>query len=112
MAKVKIVYEKDGILNFLKANKPIRDMMMHTGMAVQANAQATAQSAQNGPGTTIDGNADAGCATVWEQRGKRPRVVVKSLAPAETATAAHFYTQKRDGVAHMRAALYKETNRG
>lgn len=110
--KVKIVYEKNGIENFLKANKPIRDLLIYTGQDVKANAEATAQDAQNGPEGRLTGYAEAGFEVVWEARGGKPRVVIKSLADIKTALAAHFHTQKRDGVGHLRAALYKVTNRG
>lgn len=110
--RVRIEYEKDGILNFLRANKPVRDMLVGTAQAVASNAQATAQDAQKGPEGRLTGYAEAGFAVQWEQRSGRPRVIVKSLADIKTALAAHFYTQKRDGVGHLRAALYKETTRG
>lgn len=110
---VRVKIHEDGIAAFLQANKSVRDLLVQTAQAVQSNAEMTAQSAQKGPGGTIDGYAEAGFDVVWESRGgKRPRVLIRSLADKETAMAAHFYTQKRDGVAHLRAALYRETNRG
>jgi hypothetical protein len=113
MAKrVRIEYAPNAITDFVKANRPIQDQLMNTGRAVAANAQATAQSAQNGPEGRLTGYAEAGFAVQFESRGKRPRVIIKSLADIKTALAAHFYTQKRDGVGHLRAALYKETTRG
>lgn len=109
----RVIVHEEGIAAFLQMNKPVRDMLIGVGQKVQANAQATADDAQNGAGGRIDGYAQAGFSVEWESRGgKRPRVNVRSNADTETATAVHFYTQKRDGVAHLRAALYKETVRG
>lgn len=86
---------------------------MQIGSQVAAEAQATAQDAQKGPGGTISGYAEAGFDVVWEPRGgKRPRVVIKSNASPETALRVLFYTQKKWGVAHLRRALYKYTTRG
>ena len=85
---------------------------MDIANSVQGEAQATASSAEEGPGGTITGYASAGFSVVYEARGKRPRVLIKSNADSATITAAHFHTQKRDGIAHLRAALYKFTKRG
>lgn len=113
MAKVKVVIHEDGIAKFLQVNKPVRDMMVSTAQQVAAEAQNTAQSAQNGPGGTIYGYAEAGFDVQWESRGgKRPRVNIISRADPYMALAAYFHTLKRDGVDHLRAALYKFTNRG
>lgn len=113
MAKVKVVIHEDGISQFLRENKPVRDLLMHTAAQVAAEAESTAQSAQEGPGGTIYGYAEAGFSTQWEQRGgKRPRVNIVSHADPYMALAAYFHTLKRDGVDHLRAALYKFTSRG
>ncbi len=113
MAKVKVVIHEDGIAQFLRENKPVRDLMMHTAAQVAGEAESTAQSAQNGPGGTIYGYAEAGFSVEWEQRGgKRPRVNVISNSDPYMALAAYFHTLKRDGVDHLRAALYKFTSRG
>ena len=110
---VKVKVDEAGISQFLQANKSVRDLLVGTAQAVAANATATADAAQKGPGGTLTGYAEAGFAVEWQARGgKRPRVNVRSLADAKTAMAVHFYTQKRDGVAHLRAALYSETYRG
>jgi hypothetical protein len=113
MAKVKVVVHEDGIAKFLQTNKVVRDKMVHAAQDVAGEAQATASNAENGPGGKIDGYADAGFSVVWESRsGKRPRVNIVSNADMKTFLAAHFHTQKRDGVAHLRAALYSVTRRG
>lgn len=110
---VKVKVDEVAISQFLQQNKPVRDMLVRSAQAVAANAQATAQNAQKGPDGKLTGYAEAGFAVEWESRGgKRPRVNIKSLADIKTAMAVHFYTQKRDGVAHLRAALYSETYRG
>lgn len=110
---VKVKVDEAGISQFLQANKPVRDMLIRTAQAVAADAGATAQEAQKGPEGDLTGYAEAGFAVEWEARGgKRPRVNIRSLADIKTAMAVHFYTQKRDGVAHLRAALYRNTYRG
>lgn len=104
----KVVVHEEGISAFLQMNKSVRDMLVHTAQAVAAEAQSTASSAEEGPGGRIDGYANAGFSVEWESRGgKRPRVNIKSNADKETFLAAHFHTQLRDGVSHLRAALYK-----
>ena len=109
---VKVVIDEKGLDDFLKANKAIRDLLIQAGQAVAANAQATASQAELGPGGRITGYADAGFSVEWENRGTRPRVNIRSNADGDTATKVHFYTQKRDGVAHLRKALYDETYKG
>lgn len=109
----KVVFDEAAFAKFISDNKYIRDELVHTAQSVAAEAQATAQSAQLGPGGRLTGYAEAGFSVQYQSRGgKRPRVNIVSNADPETATAAHFYTQKRDGVGHLRAALYKFTRRG
>lgn len=96
-----------GVEYFLKTNKPVRDMLARTAGNVLAEAQSTASEAENGAGGRIDGYAAAGFKIVWLTKSKRPQIRIVSNADSETATAVHFYTQKRDGVGHLRAALYK-----
>lgn len=113
MAKARIVFDEAAFTQFINKNKYIRDELVHTAQAVAGQAQATADSAQNGSGGRLTGYAEAGFAVEYQSRGgKRPRVNIKSNADPQTALAAHFYTQKRDGVGHLRAALYKFTRRG
>lgn len=113
MAKVKIVFDEAEFTQFIRENKYIRDELVHTAQAVAAEAQATASDAENGTGGKISGYADAGFSVVYESRGsKRPRVNIKSNADGETAIAAHFNSQRKHGVGHLRAALYKFTSRG
>ena len=113
MAKARIQVHEDGIAAFLQQNKDVRDLLMRTANSVAAEAKKTASSAENGPGGSISGYAGAGFEVEWESRnGRRPRINIRSLADIKTAMAAHFYTQKRDGTAHLRAALYKFTKRG
>lgn len=102
----KVEVDEQGIAEFLQQNKDFRDMLVHTAQEVQAAAAATAQAAQNGPGGSLYGYAEAGFSVVWESRGgKRPRVNIVSNADPEMSLRVHFYTQKRDGVGHLRAAL-------
>lgn len=112
MAKVKVVVDNDAVAMFLRNNKPVRDLLAGEARKVATEAQATADAAQEGSGGRIDGYAQAGFSVRWVMRGRRPRIDIVSNADPKTATAAHFHTQKRDGVAHLRAALYKITFRG
>lgn len=113
MAKVKIVWDESAFAEFISTEKAIRDLLVGTAQSVAAEAQNTADSAQEGPGGTISGYAEAGFSVQYEARGgKRPRVNVVSNADPKTALAAMFHTMKRDGVDHLRAALYKFTSRG
>lgn len=113
VAKVKVVIHEDALSAFVSKEKGIRDALVGVAQDVAKEAQATAQSAQKGPGGRIAGYAEAGFSVVYESRGaKRPRVNVVSNADPMTALAAHFYTFRRDGVGHLRAALYKFTRRG
>lgn len=115
MAKVevyKVVVDPRGIEYFLKTNKPVRDMMSRLANDVKAEADATASAAEKGEGGTITGYAAAGFTVKWETRSKRPRIIIKSNADSNTVNRVYWYTQKRDGVAHLRKALYKFTTRG
>lgn len=111
-SQTKVVVHEEGIVDLLESNPAIKQMMMSVAQNVVSEAQATASAAENGAGGRIDGYADAGFSAEWDARGKRPRVNIISHAPIATFLAAHFHTQKRDGVSHLRAALYKFTNRG
>ncbi len=89
MAKVKVVIHEDGVAQFLSVNKPVRDLMVSTAQKVASEAQGTAQSAQNGPGGTIYGYAEAGFEVQWEARGgKRPRVNIIAKADPKMSLAA------------------------
>lgn len=114
MAKgVRIVYDEQALADLVAKNKYIRDELVGTAQKVAAEAQATASDAEGGSGGRIDGYAAAGFSVEYESRGgKRPRVNIRSNADGETALKAHFHTQKKYGVAHLRAALYKFTYRG
>lgn len=103
--RVRVEIHPDGLHEFLRKNKSMRDEMMREANKVKAEAQRTASSAEEGPGGRIDGYAAAGFEVQWETRNKVPRVNIVSLAEQKTFLAAHFHTIKRDGVAHMRAAL-------
>lgn len=86
----------------------MRTGLIRQGEKVAEQAQATADAAQNGAGGKISGYAEAGFSVVFEARGKRPRVIVKSNnTNPETLERVYWFTQKRDGVTHLRAALYK-----
>ena len=105
MARVRIEIHEDGLRDLVSQNKYIRDELIRVGKNVKAAAEASAQDAQNGPGGRLEGYAEAGFDVIWDSRGKRPRVNIVSLADPAMALRVHFYTQKRDGVSHLRKAL-------
>lgn len=105
MANTKIVLEKDGFTNLFNKNPQLKAIFMEEANKVKTAAQSTAQSAQNGAGGTLYGYAEAGFTVTWEIRGNRPRAVISSNADPEMSLRVHFYTQKRDGISHLRAAL-------
>ncbi len=108
MAKVRIEYNEMAVGELL--NSPaMLELLTSVGEDVRAEAQATADDAQNGSGGTIDGYAQAGFSVELVGRGKRPRVDIRSNASPEVALAAHFNSQRKNGVGHLRAALYKFT---
>lgn len=112
MAKTYVVFDEGAFAQFIESNPKIKALLMDVGKNVAANAQASAQDAQEGPGGRLSGYAEAGFSVEFEARGNRPRVNIRSKADIETALAAHFHTQRRDGEGHLRAALYDETQRG
>lgn len=105
MANVRIEIDNGALTELLIKNPYIREAMMSTANAVKSAAEATAQSAQNGPDGSLNGYAEAGFDVSWQSRGKRPRILITSLADPLMALRVHFYTQKRDGIAHLRKAL-------
>lgn len=108
MAKAQVTIHESAVGKMLRENPGIKAKLMEGGAKVQAEAAATADAAQKGAGGTIDGYAQAGFSVVWEQRSKRPRVVIRSNnTDPDTLERVYWYTQKRDGVTHLRAALYK-----
>lgn len=105
MGKVRVEVDPKDLAAFLKENKPVRDLLVGTAQRVKSAAEATADAAQNGSGGRLQGYAEAGFSVRWEGRGRRPRVVIESNADPAMALRVHFYTQKRDGIAHLRKAL-------
>jgi hypothetical protein len=106
----KVIIHEEGLQDLLDNNPELRGELWQVGNRVAAAAAATASSAENGPGGTISGYAEAGFIVSWYPGGKgRPSVHVTSKADIKTALAAHFHTQKRDGVGHLRAALRTQT---
>jgi hypothetical protein len=113
MARGKVKVDQSAIRELLADNKGLRDALASVANDVANVAASTASAAENGSGGRIDGYAAAGFSVKFTNGGPgRPGFEVHSNADAKTATAVHFYTQKRDGVAHLRAALYSQTSRG
>lgn len=106
MGKVRIEYDAAAVGDLLNLPE-MHALLLSVGEDVRSEAQGTADDAQNGPGGTIDGYAQAGFTVELVGRGKRPRVDIRSNASPEVALAAHFNSQRKNGVGHLRAALYK-----
>jgi|TARA_R110000782_G_scaffold39135_1_gene91196 hypothetical protein len=113
MARGKVTVDPQAIRELLADNKGLRDALASVANDVANVAVSTASAAENGPGGRLDGYAAAGFSVRFTNGGPgRPGFEVHSNADPMTAMAAHFHTQKRDGVAHLRAALYSQTSRG
>lgn len=111
MGKVRVEYNPADVEAWLNENPDVRNLIMGVAQGVAGEAQATASDAEGGSGGRITGYAAAGFRTEWVTSG-RPQARVYSNADPKTITAAHFHTQLVNGVAHMRAALYRFTGRG
>lgn len=114
MANVKVIVHEEGLAQFLRENQAVRSVLLDQANKVKSTAESTASDAQKGAGGTISGYAEAGFRVEWVDRGgKRPHVnVISNTTDAQTLTRVYFYTQKRDGVTHLRKALYEHTTRG
>lgn len=111
MAKVKIEIHDNAFRDLLKSNE-IYKAIEPVAEKVLNEAIATASDAEKGPGGRIDGYASAGFTLKKHTGGTRVEARVESNADSETFLRAFFYTVKRDGVPHLRRALYKFTRRG
>jgi hypothetical protein len=110
---VNIVVDEQAISEFLQRNKSIRDLLFSAANNVKTEMEATASDAEGGPGGDLDGYAAAGFEARWDARGgRRPRINIVSLADPYMAIRVNLSTQVRYGIMHLRAALYKFTNRG
>ena len=109
MANVKI--DKSAIKKWLQEDEGVRKLLITEANKVKAEMQATASSAENGAGGNITGYAAAGFEVDIVKGKKRMSAIIYSKAPAAIAMAVHFYTQRRDGVGHIRAALYRFTTK-
>lgn len=105
-AKVtKIVIDPKAVQEVLRKEPGVKFTLQSVAAAVAAEAQRTAGDAENGAGGTIDGYASAGFSVQYEQRSRRPRVLIVSNADPDVALAAHFNSQRKNGIGHLRAAL-------
>ena len=85
----------------------VKNQILNVANDVKAKAVSTAAEAENGPGGTIDGYSQAGFRVEWNTE-RKPQARVYSNANPETFMKVYWYTQKRDGVTHLRAALYSQ----
>lgn len=108
--KVRIVIDKKAIGKWLRTDDSVAHLLLDQARDVASEAAATASEAENGSGGELDGYASAGFSVDIMQTPTRQAAIIASNAAPETALAVHFYTQRRDGIGHLRAALYKFTN--
>lgn len=103
----RVQIDNGAVTEFINKNKAVRDVMAGVARSVQAAAEATAQDAQNGPDGTLYGYAEAGFDVVFESGSgrRRPRFLIISRADPDMFLRVYFYTQKRDGITHLRKAL-------
>lgn len=109
--KVKIEVNKKDIQKWLSESKEVKKLLMDVAKDVEGEARRTASDAENGSGGTITGYESAGFKTEYDTSGNIPVAKVVSNADGGTATAAHFNSQRKNGIGHLRAALYKFTTK-
>jgi hypothetical protein len=106
----KVIIHEDGLAELMAENPELRGVLWQVGNKVAAAAASTASAAEKGPGGRITGYADAGFSVEWHKGNPgRPGVRIVANADMKTVMAVYWYTQKRDGETHMRAALRSQT---
>jgi hypothetical protein len=103
----RIEVDKKALGEWLQKNSGVEKILVNLGEKIRAEAARTASDAENGPGGKITGYAGAGFKVVYDKRSRRPVCKIISNANNETAKAAHFNSQRKNGIGHLRAALYK-----
>ena len=109
MANVKL--DKSAIRKWLQEDEGVKNILMIEARKVQAEMSATASSAERGSGGTLTGYAAAGFGIEVVKGKKRMSAIIYSKASSALAMAVHFSSQRRTGTGHIRAALYKFTNK-
>jgi hypothetical protein len=108
MAK-NVEFDENAFYKFLKEDKSLNNFMAEQANKVLNEAKRTASDAENGAGGTIDGYASAGFRLEVESGKKYNEYKIISNAKPKIALAALFHSQRKNGIAHLRAALYKFT---
>ena len=98
--------DKKALADYLKNDSKINDALKDQANDVASRARSTASDAENGPGGTITGYASAGFKVELKKGPKRNTYMVVSNADPKVSLAAHFNSQRKNGVGHLRAALY------
>jgi len=110
MAKnIRVEFDKNELGKWLQDNDDVKKLTLDIAEKVRNEAARTASDAENGPGGKIDGYASAGFKVEYDKRSKRPVAKIISNAPGSTALKAHFNSQRKNGIGHLRAALYSQT---
>lgn len=110
MAKnIRVEFDKNALGKWLQDNNDVKELTLKIAEQVRSEAQKTASDAENGPGGKIDGYSAAGFKVEYDKRNKRPVAKIISNAPGSTALKAHFNSQRKNGIGHLRAALYAFT---
>ena len=98
--------DKKALKDYLTDSPDIDKGLKEQAEQIANKARATASDAENGPGGTISGYASAGFRVESEKNSKRKIYKVVSNADPKVSLAAHFNSQRKNGIGHLRAALY------
>jgi len=98
--------DKKALKDFLTDSPEIDRGLKEQAEQIANKARATASDAENGSGGSIDGYAAAGFRVESEKNAKRKIYKVVSNADPKVSLAAHFNSQRKNGVGHLRAAAY------
>jgi hypothetical protein len=104
MAKFK--FDERAFKSYITQSSDVDNAMRSVANDVANKARSTASDAENGSGGTISGYASAGFSVEVKKGTKRNEYRVVSNADPKISLAAHFNSQRKNGVGHLRAALY------
>jgi hypothetical protein len=98
--------DKKAVADYLKNDIKINLALKEQAEQVANKARNTASDAENGPGGTISGYASAGFRVELKKGPTRNTYMIVSNADPKISLAAHFNSQRKNGIGHLRAALY------
>lgn len=106
MAKKGFEFDKKAFQDYILNDFKLNETLKNEAEKVASKARQTADDAENGPGGTISGYASAGFTVKVVKGSKRNEYRVVSNADPKISLAAHFNSQRKNGIGHLRAALY------